>query len=95
MDVEYIITTIIGLLVTMGVTEFIKKSNGLYGFSATLLSVGVSFVVALVAVAIEMFGSGEFSAENLAQYGLSIFTIATIAYRGIQKIMTDEAAASR
>ena len=96
LNVEYIVTTIIGFLVTLGVTEIIKRAKGLNGLSATLLSVGVSLVVALVAVGIQMLASGsEFSGQNFATAGLSIFMVATVAYRTIQKITADEATTAK
>lgn len=92
MSVENIVSVIVGLLVTMGLTQLIKSWSGLYGFGATILAVVVSFVVGLISVLIQMFLSGEFSTEKLGVYALSIFTTATIAYRLIQQVNTDEAA---
>jgi len=81
---ENIASVIIGLLTTLGATQFIKTWKGLYGFGAIILALLLSFVTGLVAVLLQMTFSGEFSPEKLGVYALSIFTTATVAYRGIK-----------
>jgi hypothetical protein len=81
---ENIVSVVVGLLATLGVTEFIKRWQGLYGFGATLLAVGVSFIIGLAAVLIQMAVTGDFSPEKLGAYALTIFTTATLAYRAVK-----------
>lgn len=86
---EFVVTTIIGVLATLGVTQLIKSFTGLYGFGATVLSVVVSFVIGFAAVVIQVLASGDFSTANVATYGFTIFTTATIAYRALQKVTAE------
>lgn len=87
---ENIVSVIVGLLTTVGVTQFIKEWRGFFGFGATLLALVISFVTGLVSVLIQMALSGEFSPEKLGVYALTIFTTATIAYRAIKAAMERE-----
>lgn len=82
---ENIVSLVVGLLTTLGVTQFLKNWTGLAGFGATLLALGISFVIGLIAVLIQMALSGDFSPEKLGVYALSIFTTSTLAYQAIVK----------
>lgn len=82
---ENIVSLVVGLLTTLGVTQFLKNWTGLAGFGATLLALGISFVIGLIAVLIQMALSGDFSSEKLGVYALSIFTTSTLAYQAIVK----------
>lgn len=82
---ENIVSLVVGLLTTLGVTQFLKNWTGLAGFGATLLALGISFVIGFIAVLIQMALSGDFSPEKLGVYALSIFTTSTLAYQAIVK----------
>lgn len=84
-SVENIVSLIIGLLTTLGVTQYLKNWTGLFGFGATILALVVSFVIGLISVLIQMAISGDFSPEKLGVYALSIFTTATLAYQALSK----------
>lgn len=81
---ENIVSVIVGLLVTMGVTQFIKNQIGVGSFGATILAAVISFAVGLVTVLVQMVFAGEFSAGQFLANATSIFTAATIAYRALQ-----------
>jgi len=79
---ENLITTIVGFLVSMGLTQWLKNRTDLYGTAAALLAFVVSFVVAIVAVvAATFFSGGEITWTTIPQAGLQIFALATMAYK--------------
>lgn len=79
---ENLITTIVGFLVSMGVTQWLKNRTDLYGTAAAVLAFVVSFVVAILAVVVSTFLSGgEISWQTIPQAGLQIFALATMAYK--------------
>ncbi|HQU83969.1 MAG TPA: hypothetical protein PKY59_12615 [Pyrinomonadaceae bacterium] len=82
---ENVVSLLVGLLTTLGVTQFLKNWTGLAGFGATLLALIISFLTGLISVVIQMAISGEFSGEKLAAYAVSIFTTATLAYQALRK----------
>ena len=86
---DNIISVIIGFLVTMGVTQFIKNYTGLYGFGATILALAVSFLIGMVTVVAQLVMSGNFTVEQVAVNAASIFTASTIAYRALQAAFSE------
>lgn len=86
-NVEYIVSFIVGLLVTMGATQFIKTRIGVGSFGSTIIAAVLSFVIGLITVLVQMFISGDFSAGQFLANATSIFTASTIAYRAIQTVL--------
>lgn len=80
---ENLVTLIIGFMVSTGLTQWIKNQTGATAFGATVLAFAISFVVAIIAVVINSFVTGSFSWENLGSQGLSIFALATFAYKAL------------
>lgn len=79
---ENLVPTIIGSLVSIGVTQFLKSKSGIGGVAATLLAFVISFVVAIVAfVAATYFSGGQLNYEMIPQGALQIFALATLAYK--------------
>ena len=81
---ENIISVLIGVLGTLGVTHYIKSWTGLYGFGATVLAFAVALVIGIITVVAQMAMSGEFTAAALLANATSIFTFATLAYRALE-----------
>lgn len=86
-DIEYIVSFIVGLAVTMGATQFIKTRIGVGSLGATILAAVLSFVIGLITVFVQMYFSGDFSAGQFLANATSIFTASTIAYRAIQTVL--------
>jgi hypothetical protein len=78
---ETLVTTIIGGVIALVGTQWIKNATGLFGVGATVLAFFVSLVVAVAALSISMLLSGEFSWSAVAANSAQIFTLATLAYR--------------
>lgn len=79
---EQIVVTLVGALVSLGVTQWFKNTNGLAGVGATIAAFAIAFVVAFAAVVISNLLMGrEFSLDALAASGLQIFALATLAYK--------------
>jgi len=79
---ENLISTLVGLVVSVGVTQWLKNQTGAYGTGAAVLAFIVAFVVAVVAVvASTLFSGGDISWETVPQAGLQIFALATMAYK--------------
>jgi hypothetical protein len=79
---EAIVETLVGFLVSWGLTNYLKNQTGLAGLGATILAVIVCFVVAVVAVAVSTLFSGqEITLEAILNRMPMIFTLATLAYR--------------
>lgn len=79
---ENLVTTLVGFVASMGLTQWIKNSSGAYGTFAAIIAFVVSFVVAIVALVISTFLSGgDISWEMVPQAGLQIFALATMAYK--------------
>ncbi len=79
---EAIVETLVGFLVSYGLTNYLKNKTGLAGLGATILTVIVCFVVAVVAVTVSTFFSGEpITLEAILNRTPMIFTLATLAYR--------------
>jgi phosphate/sulfate permease len=79
---ESVVTTIVGAIVSFGLTNLLKSLTGWQSAAATVLAFVASFVVAIAAVATSTFLSGgSLSWELVGQSALQIFTLATIAYK--------------
>lgn len=81
LSAENLISTIVGGLVAVGATQWIKNASGLGGAGATVLALVVSVIVAVIAFSVSMLVSGEFSWAALPAGAAQIFTLATLAYR--------------
>lgn len=82
MTPEGVVSTIIGGLVAVGATQWLKKQTGLGGFGATLAAFVVSFVVAMGALVVSAWLSGQrISLDFLGAQAAQIFMLATLAYR--------------
>ena len=79
---ESLVTTLVGFVITAGLTQWLKKASGAYGNLALVLAVVVAFVVAVVAVVASSFLNGSgISWETLPAAALQIFALATMAYK--------------
>lgn len=79
---ESLVTTIVGFLVSIGLTHVFKNVIGLQGAGAAVLAFVISFVVAIGAVVISgLLGGSGFSWDTIASSGTQIFALATIAYK--------------
>jgi|CXWL01.1.fsa_nt_gi hypothetical protein len=79
---ESIVTTILGFIVTTGLTQWFKNASGVYGLAAFAVAVVIAFVVAAASVVISSFINGTgVSWESIPQAGLQIFALATMAYK--------------
>lgn len=79
---ENLVVTIVGFIVSIGLTNWIKNWTGLYGTGAAVLAFVLAFVVAVAALVIsQIMGGTGFSIEALAASGLQIFALATMAYK--------------
>ena len=79
---ENLIATIVGFIVTTGLTQWLKNATGAFGTAAFFLAVILSFVVAAVAVTISGLLNGNgFSWDTVPQSALQIFALATAAYK--------------
>lgn len=79
---ENIVSTIVGVVVTTGLTQIFKNATGAYGLGAFAIAVILSVVIGGVAVVASAFltGSGV-TWETVPQAGLQIFALATMAYK--------------
>lgn len=81
---ESLVTTIVGFAVSTGLTQWFKDKVGAMGFAALVVAIAVSFVVAFVAVLISSFlGGGGVSWDTIPQYGMQIFMLSQLAYKGL------------
>ena len=79
---EGLVTTIVGFLVTTGLTQWLKNATGAYGTLAFFIAVAVAFVVAAASVVISsLLNSTSVSWETLPAAGLQIFALATATYK--------------
>lgn len=79
---ESIVTMLAGALVTIGVTQWIKRQTGVLGVAAAFLAFALSFVAAALAVVISLLlTGGPISWDTIPQAGLQIFGLATMAYK--------------
>ncbi len=78
---ENFVTMIVGGLVSLGATHWIKKQTGAMGAGAMLIALFVSIAVAVVAVLISLTLTGGFSWDQLGASAIQIFAVATIAYK--------------
>lgn len=79
---ESLVTTIVGFVITTGLTQWFKNASGVYGLAAFAVAVIVSFVVASIAVVASSFMNGTgFAWETIPQSALQIFALATMAYK--------------
>lgn len=83
---ENLVTTIVGFIATMGITQWLKNQTGAAGLGAVFLAMGISIVVAVAAVAVSALFAGGISWETIPQAALQIFALATFAYRLIMAI---------
>lgn len=80
---ENLITIIVGFIVSTGITQWIKKQTGATAFGAMLLAFAIAFGVAITAVVVNGFVTGQFSWEYLVGQALQIFALSTIAYKAL------------
>ena len=80
---ENLVTTIVGGIAALIGTQIFKVGTGWQGAAATVLAFVVSLIVSVVAVVISMLLSGTFSWEAIPAASAQIFTLATLAYRGL------------
>lgn len=79
---ENLVTTIVGFIVSAGLTQWLKNQTGLWGTAAAVLAFAVAFVVAIVALVVSTFlTGGDLSWETIPQAGLQIFALATMTYK--------------
>lgn len=79
---ENLVTTIVGFVITTGLTQWLKNASGVYGLAAFAVAVFVSFVVASIAVVASSFLNGTgFAWETIPQSALQLFALATMAYK--------------
>ncbi|MEQ1644230.1 MAG: hypothetical protein ABL959_12355 [Pyrinomonadaceae bacterium] len=79
---ENLVTTMVGFVITAGLTQWLKNASGVYGLAAFAVAVIVSFVVASIAVVASSFMNGTgFAWETIPQSALQIFALATMAYK--------------
>ena len=79
---ENLISTIVGVIVSTGVTQWLKNQTGIYGTAAAILAFVIAFVVALVAFLVSTYlTGGELGWDAIPQAGLQIFALATMAYK--------------
>lgn len=78
---ESLISTIVGGLAAVGVTQWLKGGTGIQGAGLTVLAFVVSFAVAIVALVVSILISGRgFSWEIIPQSAAQIFALATLTY---------------
>lgn len=81
---ENFVTMIVGTVVTLGLTQWIKNQTGAMSFAAMVVALAVSIGVAIGAVVLSMFLSGDgFSWDKAAASALQVFALATIAYKAL------------
>lgn len=89
---ENLISTGVGFLATLGLTQWIKTQSGLQGLGAMLLAFALSFVVSLAAfILATVMSGGELGWGMILSSGLQIFALATFTYR----LMTENAGPPR
>ncbi len=82
LSAESLVSTIVGGLVSLGITHVFKKSAGLQGAGAAILAFAVSVVVAAAAYVITaMLNGGDVTLQTIPQNAAQIFTLATLAYK--------------
>lgn len=79
---ETVTTTIIGGLVSYGLTNIFKSWTGAMRFLAVALTYVICLIVAIVSTIGVMYYNGEAVTSNaVIQQSFAIFTLATFAYR--------------
>lgn len=82
LSAEGIITMIIGGLVSMGISQWVKKATQAYGPAMLIISVIISVLVAVIGIVAASFLTGsELHWQDLSQLGPQVFALATIAYK--------------
>lgn len=83
LSAENLVSTIVGGIVALIGTQIFKVGTGVSGAGATVLAFIVSLVVAVIAYALSMFLTGTFSWDAIPAGAAQIFTLSTLAYRGL------------
>ena len=79
---ENLVTVIVGGLVSMGLTQWLKDKTDAYGPLALIVAVVVSLLVALVAIiGSSILGGTSIEWNALPQYGAQLFALATVVYK--------------
>lgn len=78
---ENFVTMIVGGLVSLGATHWIKNQTGAMGAGAMIIALVVSVAVAFFAVLISLTLTGSFSWDQLGASAVQIFAVATIAFK--------------
>lgn len=79
---ENLAIMVVGTIASLGFTQWIKNQTGAMGLGAMVLALLVSIIVAIAAVVVSMFLSGDgFSWDRAAASALQVFALATIAYK--------------
>ncbi|MGI9036677.1 MAG: hypothetical protein ACR2GD_11645 [Pyrinomonadaceae bacterium] len=79
---ESLVSTIVGGIVSLGLTHAVKNAVGLQGAGAAILAFVVSLVVAIAAYILStVMSGGQISWEMIPQGAAQIFTLATLAYK--------------
>ena len=79
---ESVASTLIGGLISLGLTQWLKGATGLQGVGALLLAIAISFAVAIIALLVSTAFSGNpLTYALLPSAALQIFAIATIAFK--------------
>lgn len=79
---ESLVTTIVGGLISLGVTQWIKNDGALQGPAVTLMAFFVAVVVGFIAFVVSAALSSEAnpSWSLIAQNSAQIFALSTLAY---------------
>lgn len=83
LSAENLVSTIVGGIAAVVGTQIFKVKTGASGAGATVLAFVVSLVVAVIAYALSMLISGTFSWDAIPAGAAQIFTLSTLAYRGL------------
>jgi hypothetical protein len=76
---EFLVTTIIGGVLSFGITQLTKKGVNLQGRTANI----VSFVVAVAVAAGTLWFTGELEGKNLLAGVGGVYTLANLIYRQV------------
>lgn len=84
MDITEIISLIVGVAVSTGFTQWVKKQTGLASLGAVILTLVIAFGVSISLTLLQHFlATGEFTWSIVVQNATTIFTMATIVYRAV------------
>jgi hypothetical protein len=79
---ENLVSIIIGGIVSIGLSQWLKNATNAYGPVMLVVSVIISIIVAVVAMAVSSYlGGTSISWGDLGQLGPQVFALATIGYK--------------